>query len=282
MLLNFYLNKNILFDKNIVQKSFSKYIYTKFLILAFFQISKHKSTLYLDNHYLEFSFVVKKKFKRLNYLFKIKTGKFLKCNIFIYQHSKLTSIFFLSIRFNIYIKKKIYFSLNKLKFILKQLKLVFIYKNARGGFLGFSSNILGFFSKKYFLKLKELKSKLNIVFYKKYCIFFHILSCLPYKYTNYSSFFFFNSGYIRTFQKLKKKKTLRRFFFKRFKFFFLIPFFFLKKKILYLKNNFSKLLTYKSSFFFNFIFKFFFTFLISNKRKFLNNKFFIPNKKIKK
>lgn len=94
MLLNFYLNKNILFDKNIVQKSFSKYIYTKFLILAFFQISKYKSTLYLDSYYLEFSFVVKKKIKRLNYLSKIKTGKFLKCNIFIYQHSKLTSIFF--------------------------------------------------------------------------------------------------------------------------------------------------------------------------------------------
>lgn len=279
MLLNFYLNKNILFDKNIVQKSFSKYIYTKFLILAFFQISKSKSTLYLDSYYLEFSFVVKKKIKRLNYLSKIKTGKFLKCNIFIYQHSKLTSIFFFSIRFNTYIKKKIYFSLNKLKFILQQLKLVFIYKNIRGGFLGFSNNILGFFSKKYFLKLKELKSKLNIVFYKKYCIFFNILSCLPYKYTNYSSFFFFNSGHIRTFQKIKKKKTLRRFFFKRFKFFFLIPFFILKKKILYFKNNFLKLLTYKSSFFFNFIFKFFFILLISNKKKFLNNKFFISNNK---
>ena len=78
-------------------------------------------------------------------------------------------------------------------------------------------------------------------------------------------FFFFNSGYIRTFQKIKKKKKLRRFFFKRFKFFFLVPFFILQKKILYFKKNFFHLLKYKSVFLFYFIFKFFITFLVLNK-----------------
>jgi hypothetical protein len=272
MLFNFYLNKNISFNKILVQKIFSKYIYTKFLILFIFKTSKYKSVLAVDNYFLEFSVLLKKKLKRLKYIYKLSLGKFLTCNIFLYKYSKLTSIFFLGVRFNIYIKKKIYFSLHTLKYILEQLNLVFIYKNIRGGFLGFSNNILGFFSKKYFKKLKNfIKKNLNLLLYKKYFILLNILSCLPYKYTNFSSFFFFNSGYIRTFQKIKKKKTLRRFFFKRFKFFFSVPFFILQKKISYLKKNFLKILKYKSSFLFYFIFKYFFSFLVTNKKKIFKN-----------
>jgi hypothetical protein len=267
MLFNFYLTKNISFKKFLIQKLFTKYIYTKFLILAVFNISKYKSVLILDNHFVELSFKLKKKFKRLKFLFQVKTGKFLKSNFFIYRHSKLPSIYFFSIRFNTYIKKKIYFSLNKLKFLLQQLNLVFIYKNIRGGFLGFSNNILGFFSKKYFLKLKFIfQKKFNLLIYKKYFILLNILNCLPYKYTNISTLTTYTAGYIRNFQKFKKKKTLRRFFFKRFKFFFLVPLFILQKKILYLKKNFLKILNYKSSSLFYFIFNFFFFFLLLNKK----------------
>lgn len=267
MLFNFYLQKNLYFKKLLIQKIFTKYVYTKFLILAVFNISKYKSVLVLDNNFIELSFKLKKKFKRLKFLFRLKTGKFLKSNFFIYRHSKLPSIYFLSIHFNIYIKKKIYFSLNKLKSLLQQLNLVFIYKSIRGGFLGFSNNILGFFSKKYFLKLKFLiRKNFNLLMYKNYFILLNIINCLPYKYTQISSLTTYNSGFIRNFQKIKKKKTLRRFFFKRFRFFFLVPFFILQKKILYLKKNLVKLLNYKSSFLFYFIFKILFYFLAFNKK----------------
>lgn len=275
MLFNFYLQKSnsILLKKNVIQKIFTKYVYTKFLVLAVFKISKKKSILFLDNYFLEFSFKLKKKFKRLKYLFKIQTGKYLKCNFFIYKHSKLLSIYFISVRFNVYLKKKIYFSLNKLKFILQQLNLVFIFKNIRGGFLGFSNNILGFFSKIHFIKLEYfIKMNINLLIYKNYFILLDLITCLPYKYSNISTFFFYKSGYIRNFQKIKKKKTLRRFFFKRLKFFFLVPFFIFKKKLLYFKNNFLNILKCKSLVLFFFIFKFFFSFLIKNKQKlFLNN-----------
>lgn len=267
MLSKFYLNNNIFFKKIIIQKIFTKYVYTKFLIISVLKISKKKSTLILDNYFIELTFKLKKKFKRLKYLFKLKTGKYLKCNLFIYKLSKLITIYFLSARFNIYLKKKIYFSLNKLKFIIQQLNLVFIYKSTRGGFLGFSNNILGFFSKKYFLNLQYyLQENINLLIYKKYFIFLNILNCLPYKYTNLSSLYIYKAGYIRNFQKIKKKKTLRRFFFKRFKFFFLVPFFIFKKKIMYIKNNYINILKYKSSFLFNSLFKIFFLFLIKNKQ----------------
>ena len=221
MLYTFYLNKNISFKKILIQKIFTNYVYTKFLILATFNISKFKTTLILDNFFIEFSYKLKKKFKRVKFLSKIKMGIYLKGNFFLYRHSKLTSIFFLSIRFHAYLKKKIYFSLNNLKFLLKNLNFVFIYKNIRGGFLGFSNNIVGFFSKKYLLKLKIfIKKDVNLLIYKKYFILLHLLTCLPYKYTNYSTFFMYKAGFIRNFQKIKKKKSLRRFFFKRFKFFF--------------------------------------------------------------
>lgn len=282
MLFNFYLNKNISFNKILVQKIFSKYVYTKFLIFFIFKFSKYKTILGIDNYFLEFSISLKKKLKRLKYIFNLSKGKFLSCNIFLYKHSKISSIFFFGVRFNIYIKKKIYFSLYTLKYLLQNLNLVFIYKNIRGGFLGFSNNIIGFFSKKYFKKLENfIKKKLNLLIYKKYFILLHVLTCLPYKYTNYSSFFFFSSGYIRTFQKIKKKKTLRRFFFKRFKFFFLVPFFLLQKKILYLKKNFLNILKYKSSFLFYFIFKYFFSFLITNKKKLFKNILIKKSKKKK-
>ncbi len=200
MLCNFYLHKKVSFKKILLQKIFTKYVYTKFLILATFNISKFKKTLILDNFFLEFTYKLKKKFKRIKFLSKKKMGSYVKGNFFLYKHSKLTSIFFFSIRFNTYIKKKIYFSLNNLKFLLKNLNLVFIYKNIRGGFLGFSNNILGFFSKKYFLKLKVfIKRNFNLLIYKKYFILLNMLTCLPYKYTNYSTFFIYKSGFIRNF-----------------------------------------------------------------------------------
>ncbi len=280
MLVKFYLYKKISFNKILIQKIFSKYVYTKLLIISISNNLKYKSIIDLDNYFIEFSIKLKIKFKRLNFIFNLKLGKFLKYSIFMYKHSKLTSIFFVGARFNTYIKKNIYFALNNLKNTLDNLNLVFIYKNVRGGFLGFSNFILGFFSKKYFKQLKNfIKQKLNLLIYKKYFILLHILSCLPYKYTNFSSIFLFNSGYIRTFQKIKKKKKLRRFFFKRLKFFFLMPFFFFKKKIFYIKKNFLKIFKYKSSFLFHFILKFFFSFLILNKN---NNLIFKIKKIIKK
>jgi hypothetical protein len=270
MLFNFYLHKNISFKKVIIQKIFTKYVYSKFLILSTFNVSKNKITIYLDNFFIEFSYKLKKKFKRLNFLYNLRIGKYLKGNFFIYRHSKLTSIYFYSIRFNVYIKKKIYFSLNNLKYILKNLNLVFIYKNVRGGFLGFSSNILGFFSKSHFLNLNSFLIKYtSLLIYKKYFILFNILNCLPYKYTQIPSFFSYKASYIRNFQKVKKKKKLRRFFFKRFKFFFLISSFILKKKILYIKKNLKFIFKFKSLCFINFIFKFFFSFLLLNKKKLL-------------
>lgn len=273
MLVNFYLNNNISLKNILIQKLFTKYVYTKFLILTVFKISNKKLTIFLDNYFLEFSFKLKKKFKRLKYLFKIKSGKFLKCNLFLYKHSKLLSIYFLSVRFNIYLKKHIYFSLNKLKFFLQHLHLVFIFKNIRGGFLGFSNNILGFFSKNYFIRLQfYITNNINLLIYKKYFILVNLLSCLPYKYTNFSTLFIYKTGTIRNFQKIKNKKTLRRFFFKRFKFFFLVPLFILKKKIKYFKNNLLSFFKFKSSIFFIFIFKFFISFLFYNKQN-LNNLF---------
>lgn len=273
MLLKFYLNTNTSLESLLIQKLFTKYVYTKFLILTVFKISKKKYTLILDNYFLEFSFKLKKKFKRLKYLFKVKMGKFLKCNLFLYKHSKLLSIYFLSIRFNIYLKKHIYISLNKLKNFLQNLHLVFIFKNTRGGFLGFSNNILGFFSKKYFKRLKfYIRKNINLLIYKKYFILLNILKCLPYKYTNFSTFFLYKAGNIRNFQKVKKKKTLRRFFFKRFKFFFIVPIFFLKKNITYLTKKIlpimlkSKLSKSKFLTFFYLILKFFLAFLINNKQ----------------
>jgi len=192
MLTKFYLNKNISFNKILIKKIFSKYIYAKLLIINIYNNLKYKSIFDLDNYFIEFSIKLKKKSKRLNFFFSLKTGKFLKCNIFMYTHSKLKFIYFLGTQFNTYIKKKIYFSLNNLKNTLKQLNIIFIYKNVRGGFLGFSNTILGFFSKKYFKKLKiYLKQKTNLLIYKNYFILLHILSCVPYKYTNFSSFFFF-------------------------------------------------------------------------------------------
>jgi hypothetical protein len=258
MLLNFYLNNNISFKKILIQKLFAKYIYTKFLILASFKNSKRKSIFFLDNYFMEFSFKLKKKFKRLKYLFKINTGKFLKSNLFLYRYSKLTSIFFFSIRFHSYIKKSLYFSILKLKYLLQNLNLVFFYKSIRGGFLGFSNNILGFFSKKNFFYLKFfIKKNLNFILYKKYFILINILNCIPFKDTNLSTIFIHNAGYIRNFQKIKKK-SLRLFFFKRFKFNFLISSLILKKKILFFRKNFLNFKKYNSTKIFFFILKNFF------------------------
>ena len=61
MLVNFYLNQNIIYNNLLLKKVFSKYVYTKFLILTTFAISKRKSVLLLDNYFTEFSFKLKKK-----------------------------------------------------------------------------------------------------------------------------------------------------------------------------------------------------------------------------
>lgn len=273
MLFNFYLYQEFPLNKVLIQKIFTKYLYTKFLIIANFNILKYKSVLILDNYFIEFSFKQKKKIKRLNFLCQLKTGKFFKGNLFLYRHSKLPLIYFFSISFYTYIKKKIFFSFYKLQYLVQELCLVFIYKNVRGGFLGFSNNVLGFFSKKYFLNLKlYLKEGVNLLTYKKYFILINIISCLPYKYTQMPTLINSSFGYSRNFQKIKIKKKLRLFFFKRFKFFFLVPFFILQKKIFYIKKNFLYLLSYKSFIFFSFIFNFFLSFLFLNKKKLIVNK----------
>ena len=257
MLVNFYLNKTVN-DTSILKKLCSKYLYTKFLILTDSLNLKYTSPFFLDNYFSEFTFNVKKKKNRLGFLFKRKLGSFLKADLFIYRHSKLKFIYFFSLRFKIYVKKKIFFNLHQLKYSLENLQLVYIYRSVRGGFFGFSNNIVGFLSKKTYVKLK-IKKRFNILWYKNYFILINILKCLPYSLTNYSTFIFHKVGLIRNFAKIKKKSTLRLFFFKRFKFILTSDFFLLKKNLFFFKRNLKKFLNYNSTLLFYFIlFRFYF------------------------
>lgn len=261
MLVSFYLTKNTN-DIQVLKKLCSKYLYTKFLIISNEIDLTHTLPFFLDNYSSEFFFNVKKKKKRLGFLFKRKFGGFLKADIFIYRHSKLNLIYFFSLRFKIYIKKKLFFSLNTLKHSIDHLQLVYIYKTIRGGFLGFSNNIFGFLSKKTYFKLK--KKIFNILFYKNYFILLNTLKCLPYSLTNFSTFIFHKVGFIRNFAKIKKKPTLRLFFFKRFKLILTSEYFLLRKNLLFFKLNLKKILKYNSILVFYFILFRFYSLLRSN------------------
>jgi hypothetical protein len=81
MLVKFYLHKKISFNKILIQKIFSKYVYTKLLIISISNNLKYKSIIDLDNYFIEFSIKLKIKFKRLNFIFNLKLGKFLKYSI---------------------------------------------------------------------------------------------------------------------------------------------------------------------------------------------------------
>jgi hypothetical protein len=222
--------KELIFLEFLLKKQFTKYFYTKLFIYKTINFSNYKILL-VDNYLNEFTLKIKKKFRRLNFLIKKKSGSFLKGDLFIYKHSKLNFYYFISLGFKTYIKKKIYFTLNSLKFLIKNFNIVFIYKIIRGGFIGFSNKILGYISKNILVKSKE-----KIFKYKNYYLLQKI-TCVPFFSSNIKSFFFFSNGFIKNF----RKSTNRKFFFKRFKFLFNFNSIFYKRFILYFialfKNN---------------------------------------------
>jgi hypothetical protein len=199
------------FVEFLVKKTLTKYVYTKLLIYKTVTFSKKKIFL-VDNFLNEFNIKIKKNFRRLNFLTKLKSGDFFKGNLFIYKHSKLSFYYFISLGFKTYIKKNIYLNLNSLKCLLKKSNFIFIFKSIRGGFLGFSNKICGYISKNILIKSKE-----KLLKYKKYCLLGNS-TCLPFISTNAKSFFFFNTGFIKNFR--KSKNSFRTLIFKRFKFFF--------------------------------------------------------------
>lgn len=244
----FFISTNKSFTDFILKKQFAKYVYTKFLIYKTVSFSKKKIIL-LDNYLSEFNIKIKKKFRRLNFLLNLKSGNFLKSDLFIYKHSRLKFYFFISLGFKTYIKKNIYKNLNNFKNLLVKSNLIFLFKSIRGGFLGFSNKIIGYLSKRNLIKSAE-----NLFRYKKYCLLQNV-ACLPYSIDAQKSFSFYNTGFTRNFR--KSKNSFRNLIFKRFKFFFnfkkfnytrFIQYFFFILKQTSVKNSFN-------TYFYNFFFK---------------------------
>lgn len=232
-----FISINHTFTDLILKKQFTKYVYTKFLIYKTVSFSKKKIIL-LDNYLTEFNIKIKKKYRRLNFLLNLKSGNFLKSDLFIYNHSRLKFYFFISLGFKTYIKKNIYLTLNRFKNLLLKSNLIFLFKSIRGGFLGFSNKIVGYLSKRNLIKSSE-----TLFRYKKYCLLQNI-TCLPYALSAQKSFSFYNTGFTRNFR--KSKNSFRNLIFKRFKFFFnfkkftyirLLQYFFLILKQASIKNN---------------------------------------------
>jgi hypothetical protein len=207
----FFIFKNKSFTDFLLKKQFAKYVYTKFLICKTVSFAKKKIIL-LDNYLSEFNIKIKKKFRRLNFLFNLKSGNFLKSDLFIYKHSRLNFYFFISLGFKTYIKKNIYGNINNFKNLLLKSNLIFLFKSIRGGFLGFSNKIVGYLSKRNLIRSSE-----NLFRYKKYCILQNA-TCVPYSLSFQKSFSYYNTGFTRNFG--KSKSSFRNLIFKRFKFFF--------------------------------------------------------------
>lgn len=252
---NFYISKFIFFNNLLLYKFFCKYVYLKVLLIGrVFNFFKKKNYIFEDffNFFnIYFLKKKKKKYKKLGFFKKIKDASFLKCNFFIYKHSKLQIYKLETLSFKTYIKKNFYFSLKLLKTVASS-NLLFIYKNVRGGFLCFSNKICGFISLKYLYFLKALKN--SIIFYKRYFLF-SSASLLSFSIINYKNFLQFNSGFTRNFSKIKN--TLRRVFFKRFKFIFQLNsyYFYFFLKIFFLINSLN---FFKKKIYYTFFFKLFF------------------------
>lgn len=242
-----YFSNYDIFNNLVINKFFSKFIYTKFLIKKKCTRKRKIYYLSLDNFFDNFFFCLRKKYKKLNVNFRLKTGFFFKSDLFIYKHSKLKYYNFQSIKYKSYLKKNIYFCLKYLKNSIFNLGLLFIYKSVRGGFLGFSNKIVGFLTLKYFIFFKK-----NTLFYKKYLIF-AMATCLPFAITNFPVFSLYTSGFKRKFSSLRKKK-LARFYFQRFKFFFSSKIIFFKKYLKYFLKSIYSLKLYKSHLIFNILF----------------------------
>jgi len=125
-----------------------------------------------------------------------------------------------------------------LKNSLGKKQLFFIFKSIRGGFIGFSNKLCGFLPLNFFNINKK-----RILFYKKYFLFNSSLVDSFFN-VNCPSLFFFSSGYIRNFNKIKK--SLRHFFFTRFKFVFFFKNFFFKKFVKYILRTFLRFNLYNS------------------------------------
>jgi hypothetical protein len=207
----FFIFKNQSFTDFLLKKQFVKYVYTKFLIYKTVHFSKKKIIL-LDNYLTEFNIKIKKRFRRLKMLFDLKAGNFLKSDLFIYKHSRLSFYFFISLGFKTYIKKNIYINLITVKKLILKSNIIFLFKSIRGGFLGFSNKFIGYLSKRNLIKSAE-----NLFRYKKYCILKNF-TCMPYSFSFQKAFSYYTTGFTRNFG--RSKTSFRNLLFKRFKFFF--------------------------------------------------------------
>lgn len=209
---SFVFHNQITYEGLLLKKIFVKFIYTKFLIYTVLNIAKKKKIFFLDNYLEEFSIKLKKKFRRLNFFFNLKSGNFLKGQLFVFKHSKLKFYSFISLRLKFHLKKKIYFALKSLKYFFRQSNLILIYKSVRGGFLGFTNKVSGFLSKQHLLS-----SDISLFKYKK-CFLLYNVSCVSYSLSNFKAFFFSRCGILKNFR--KRKATTAILIFKKFKFFF--------------------------------------------------------------
>jgi len=152
LIFNKYFNSyHFLFNNLLLYKFFSKFIYSKFLIVNKIYRYRRKHLLIVDN-YFEFILVkLKKKYKKLGFSSKLKKAFFFKADFFIYRHSKLKIYNFNSSIFKSYIKKNIYLNLKLLKNSLNKIQSLFIFRSIRGGFIGFTNKITGFLPLKFFI-----------------------------------------------------------------------------------------------------------------------------------
>lgn len=223
---SFIFHNSVIYDNLLLKKLFVKFIYTKFLIYTVINRTKKKKIFLLENYLEKFSLKLKKKFRRLNFFFKLKSGNFLKGHLFILKHSKLKFYSFVSLRLKMYLKKKIYIALKNIKYFLKQSNLIFIYKSVRGGFLGFTNKISGYLSKQH-----VLQSTLSFFKYNK-CFLLYNVSCVSYSLSNFKSLFFSHCGVLKNFR--KRKKAPKTLIFKKFKFFFSLNFKYYKRLLRYI------------------------------------------------
>lgn len=223
---SFILNSQINCTHLLIKKSLVKVLYTKFLLFNVVKASKKKKIFFLDNYLEEFNLILKKKFRRLNFFFKLKSGNFLKGHLFTLKHAKLKFYSFISVRLKKHLKKKIDIALKSLKYFFRQSNLIFIYKSIRGGFLGFTNKISGYLSKQHLLNFNK-----SIFKYKKYFLLYNV-SCILYSLSNNKALFFSRCGTTKNFR--KRKNVSKILIFKKFKFLFNLNFKYYKRFLNYI------------------------------------------------
>lgn len=244
----FVFHNTLTYENLLIKKILVKFVYTKFLIYKVINVTKKHKIIFLENYLEEFSLNLKKKFRRLNFFFKLKSGNFFKGHLFSLKHSKLKYYSFISVRLKTYLKKNFYLTLKKLKYFFRQSNLIFIYKSIRGGFLGFTNNISGYLSKKHLLTSNQ-----SIFKYKNYFLLYNVI-CISYSLSNFKSFIFSKCGIIKKFRKHKSESKIL--IFKKFKFFFNVNFNYYKCLLKYISfvlsknNSFILLKQYYITFFF--------------------------------